>query len=222
MYLRSVLILSLILVACQVSAKDDPKLETLKDKASYSFGFNIGNNMQKQSAEIDPDILLLGLKDGLSGKEPKISEQERQDVMSQFQMETMAKLGEKNKQEGEKFLAENKKKKGVVSLPSGLQYKVISKGKGEKPKLTDKVKTHYRGTLIDGSEFDSSIARGEPITFPLNQVIPGWTEALQLMETGAKWQLFVPADLAYGSQGRPGIPPNSTLVFEVELISIEK
>ena len=159
-----------------------------------------------------------------------LTEQEIREITTAFQKEMMAKqeelnkkLGEKNKKEGEVFLAENKKKEGVKTLPSGLQYKVIKAGTGKKPKLTDTVTTNYRGTLIDGTEFDSSYRRGQPASFPVNGVIPGWTEALQLMEEGAKWQLFVPPNLAYGDRGAGRqIGPNATLIFEVELISIQE
>lgn len=158
-----------------------------------------------------------------------MSEEEYRNTMANFRKEMMAKQqaqmktkGEKNKKEGDAFLAENKDKKGIVSLPSGLQYKVIKEGEGDTPKATDKVTVHYRGTLIDGTEFDSSYGRGEPATFPVNGVIPGWTEALQLMNAGSKWQLFIPSKLAYGERGAGGkIGPNSTLIFDVELISIQ-
>jgi FKBP-type peptidyl-prolyl cis-trans isomerase FklB len=221
--------LSVLFCSSQVYGEEAP-LKSLKEKASYSIGLNIGNNMKNQSADIDPETFAIGFKDAFFGKEPRLSDTERQNALNQFQKEMMAKaeekhkdLSAKNQKESEKFLAENKKKKGVVTLPSGLQYKVISKGKGEKPKLTDKVTTHYRGTLIDGTEFDSSFSRGEPATFPVNGVIAGWTEALQLMEVGSKWKLFVPASLAYGDRGAgQKIGPNATLIFDVELISIQE
>ncbi|MCJ7833279.1 MAG: FKBP-type peptidyl-prolyl cis-trans isomerase, partial [Deltaproteobacteria bacterium] len=169
-----------------------------------------------------------GFKDALSGAKPLLSEEEMRTVMTAFQKEISEKqaektkvLGEKNKKEGETFLAENKKKEGVKILTSGLQYKVVKEGTGKKPKATDKVTTHYQGTLIDGTEFDSSYKRGEPAAFPVNGVIPGWTEALQLMKVGSKWQLFVPSKLAYGERGAgPKIGPNAVLIFTVELLSI--
>jgi FKBP-type peptidyl-prolyl cis-trans isomerase FklB len=159
-----------------------------------------------------------------------LTDQEARETMTVFQKEMMAKqevlakkLGEKNKKEGEAFLAENKKKEGVKTLPSGLQYRVIKEGTGRKPKATDKVLTHYRGTLIDGTEFDSSYKRGTPTSFKVNEIIPGWTEALQLMKEGAKWQLFIPSNLAYAERGAGrDIGPNATLIFEVELISIQE
>jgi FKBP-type peptidyl-prolyl cis-trans isomerase FklB len=169
------------------------------------------------------------LKDSYGGGETLLTEDEVRKTLADFQQkqfsrqaETMRKLAEKNKADGEKFLAENAKKEGVKTLPSGLQYKEITPGKGKSPKATDNVTTNYRGTLIDGTEFDSSYKRGQPATFPVSGVIPGWTEALQLMKEGGKWQLFVPSNLAYGEGGEGRvIGPNATLIFEVELISVK-
>jgi len=205
-------------------------LKSQKDKISYVIGVDIGRNLQKGSIDFDPDILAKGIKDALSGGKPLLTEQEIRETTAVFQKELMAKqeevakkLGEKNKKEGEAFLAENKKKEGVKTLPSGLQYKVIKEGTGKKPKIPDTVTTHYRGTLIDGIEFDSSYRRGKPANFPVNGVIPGWTEALQLMGEGAKWQLFIPPNLAYGERGAGrDIGPDATLIFEIELISIQE
>jgi FKBP-type peptidyl-prolyl cis-trans isomerase FklB len=230
MKLQWIAVLSILVLVSQVDGKEDVVLKSQKDKISYVIGMDIGSNFKKQSIAIDPDILMRGIKDSLSGAKSLLTEQEVRDVTTAFQKEMMAKqeelnkkLGEKNKKEGEVFLAENKKKEGVKTLPSGLQYKVIKAGTGKKPKLTDTVTTHYRGTLIDGTEFDSSFRRGQPASFPVNGVIPGWTEALQLMEEGAKWQLVVPSNLAYGDRGAGGqIGPNATLIFEVELISIQQ
>ncbi|MDI7258626.1 MAG: FKBP-type peptidyl-prolyl cis-trans isomerase [Thermodesulfobacteriota bacterium] len=178
---------------------------------------------------MNPDVLLRGVKDAISGNKPLLTEQEVGETMAAFQKEMkakqeemMKKTGEKNKKEGEVFLAGNKKKEGVVTLPSGLQYRVIKNGSGKKPKLTDTVTTHYKGTLIDGTEFDSSYQRGQPASFQVNGVVAGWTEALQRMEEGAKWQLFVPSQLAYGERGAGPIGPNATLIFEVELISVQE
>ncbi len=224
-------ILGILFLAFQVSAEENLVLKNQKDKVSYIIGTEIGKNFKKQSVDIDPDILTRGIKDAISGGKSLLTEQEIQETMATFQREMMAKqeeltkkLGEKNKKEGEGFLAENKKKEGVKTLPSGLQYKVIKAGTGKKPKSTDTVTTHYRGTLVDGTEFDSSYKRGQPVSFPVSgDMIPGWTEALQLMEVGAKWQLFIPSNLAYGERGRGGlIGPNATLIFEVELISIQE
>jgi len=230
MKLRWIVVLGVLVLASQVGAKEDVVLKNQKDKISYVIGMDIGSNLKKQSIDINADILVRGFKDGLSGGKSLLTEQEIRDITTAFQKEMMAKqeelnkkLGEKNKKEGEVFLAENKKKEGVKTLPSGLQYKVIKAGTGKKPKLTDTVTTHYRGTLIDGTEFDSSYRRGQPASFPVNGVIPGWTEALQLMEEGAKWQLVVPSNLAYGDRGAGRqIGPNATLIFEVELISIQQ
>ena len=220
--------LSIVLVAGCVNAGDNTALKSEKDKVSYSIGLNIGNNFKSQSVDINPDILAKGIKDALSGSKPLMTETEIQETMAVFQKEMNAKqaerikaLGEKNKKEGETFLAENKKKDGVKTTASGLQYKIIKAGNGAKPKATDTVTVNYRGTLIDGKEFDSSYKRGEPASFPLNGIIPGWTEALQLMPIGSKWQLFLPSGIAYGEHGSGReIGPNAMLVFEVELLSI--
>lgn len=222
-------VLGIMFLAAIGHAGESDVLKTEQDKVSYSLGMDIGNNLKRQSMEIDPEILARGLKDAFSGGKLLMSEEEYRNTMANFRKEMMAKQqaqmktkGEKNKKEGDAFLAENKDKKGIVSLPSGLQYKVIKEGEGDTPKATDKVTVHYRGTLIDGTEFDSSYGRGEPATFPVNGVIPGWTEALQLMNAGSKWQLFIPSNLAYGERGAGGkIGPNSTLIFDVELLSIQ-
>jgi FKBP-type peptidyl-prolyl cis-trans isomerase FklB len=226
---RWMVVAGIVLLAGQVVAEETQTLKTEKEKLSYSIGMEIGSNLKRQAIDVEVDLLLKGLKDGFSGGKTLLSPEEVRNVLTTFQKEMMAKqkeearvLGEKNKKEGEAFLAENKKKPGVVTLPSGLQYKVIKAGTGKKPKATDTVKTHYRGTLLDGTEFDSSYRRGGPATFPVKGVIPGWTEALQLMEEGAKWQLFIPPHLAYGERGAgPAIGPNATLIFEVELISVQ-
>jgi len=210
-------------------AADTPELKTDKEKISYSIGMEIGGNLKRGSVEVDPDLLAKGLKDSYGGGKTVLTEDQARQAIADFQKtlmakqaETMQKLSEKNKADGEKFLAENGKKEGVKTLPSGLQYKEIAPGTGKSPKTTDTVTTHYKGTLIDGTEFDSSYKRGEPVSFPVSGVIAGWTEALQLMKEGAKWQLFVPSNLAYGERGAGReIGPNATLIFEVELISIQ-
>jgi len=210
-------------------AADAPELKGDKEKLSYSIGMDIGGNLKQGSVEVDPDLLAKGLKDSYGGGKTLLTEDEARQAIMTFQEALMAKqaeakrkLAEKNKAEGEIFLAENAKKKGVKTLPSGLQYKEIVPGTGKSPKATDTVTTHYKGTLIDGTEFDSSYKRGQPATFQVSGVIPGWTEALQLMKEGAKWQLFVPSNLAYGEQGAGReIGPNATLIFEVELISVK-
>lgn len=214
--------------ASQPADKASP-LTNDKDKLSYSFGQNIGKSFKQQEIEINLEIFVKGIKDALAGSEPLLNQQEMGQVLMTFQKDRMAKMtakhkmeADKNLKEGETFLAENKKKEGVTTLPSGLQYKVIKSGTGKTPKATDKVTTHYRGTLIDGTVFDSSYDRKEPTTFPVNGVIKGWTEALQLMKEGDQWQLFVPAQLGYGERGAGGkIGPNATLIFEIELIKVE-
>jgi FKBP-type peptidyl-prolyl cis-trans isomerase FklB len=227
MKLKLIVILGILFLVSQVNAQENLVLKNQKDKISYIIGMDIGTNLKKQSIDIDSNILAKGVKDALAGTKPLLTEQEIQETMMAFQKEMMAKqeeIGKKNKKEGEAFLAENKKKEGVKTLPSGLQYKVIKAGTGKKPKSTDTVTAHYRGTLIDGTEFDSSYKRGQPATFPVSGgMIPGWTEALQLMEEWAKWQLFIPSNLAYGERGAGGvIGPNATLIFEIELISIQE
>jgi FKBP-type peptidyl-prolyl cis-trans isomerase FklB len=205
-------------------------LKTQKDKASYAIGMNIGKSMHKDSVDVDPNILLRGLKDGLSGAKPLLTDDEAKAAMTALQLdlrkkqeEKMQVLGDANRKAGEAFLAENKTKDGVVTLPSGLQYKILTEGTGPKPTATDTVVCNYKGTLLDSTEFDSSYKRGQPATFPVSGVIKGWTEALQLMPVGSKWELFIPSELAYGARGGPGggIGPNATLVFEVELMSIQ-
>jgi FKBP-type peptidyl-prolyl cis-trans isomerase len=204
-------------------------LKTQKDKFSYALGMNLGANLHKQSVPVDPNIMARGLKDALAGGKTLLTEDEAraaitavQNDMREKQQVKMQAAGEANKKEGEAFLAGNKAKEGVVALPSGLQYKVLKEGNGPKPTATDSVVCNYRGTLINGTEFDSSSKHGGPATFPVNGVIKGWTEALQLMPVGSKWQLFVPSDLAYGERGAGGdIGPNATLIFEVELVSLQ-
>jgi len=223
---RMIIILAFLFLVSQVNAQENLVLKNQKDKMSYIIGMDIGNNLKKQSIDVEPNILAKGVKDALTGGKPLLTEQEIRETMTAFQNEMRVKqevVARKNKEQGDSFLAENKKKEGVKTLQSGLQYKVIKVGVGKKPKLNDYVTTHYRGTLIDGTEFDSSYKRGQPATFQVSGVIPGWTEALQLMETGAKWELFIPPNLAYGERGSGGvIGPNATLIFEIELISIQE
>ena len=205
-------------------------LETNKEKVSYAVGLNLGRGIHKEAVDVDPEILARGLRDGLSDAKPQMTDEEVQATLTELQKQVTAhqqelrqQAVEKNKKAGEAFLAANKDKPGVVTLPSGLQYKIIEPGTGPKPTASDSVVCNYRGTLIDGTEFDSSYKRGQAATFPVGQVIKGWTEALQLMPVGSKWQLFIPADLAYGERGTNGGPigPNETLVFEVQLVSIQ-
>jgi FKBP-type peptidyl-prolyl cis-trans isomerase FklB len=205
-------------------------LKTQKEKASYAIGMNIGKNLKRDSVEVDPAVLYRALKDAYTGSKLLLTDEEAKTALTTLQSEVRVKEEAKtkaaaveNKKTGEAFLAANKTKEGVVTLPSGLQYKIIKEGTGPKPAAEDTVLCHYRGALVDNTEFDSSYKRGEPLKIPVGGVIKGWTEAIQLMPAGSKWQLFIPSDLAYGERGAPGSPigPNSTLVFEVELISIE-
>src|SRR6266536_5660682 len=207
--------------------------ETRKDKFSYALGMNIGSglgtNLKKQSVDYDVNLVAQGLKDALTGTKTRLTEQEAQAVLQEVQAELRKsqqdkteKAGAANKTEGEAFLTANKAKEGVVTLPSGLQYKILKEGTGPKPAATDTVVCNYKGTMTNGTEFDSSFKRGQPATFPVGGVIKGWTEALQLMPVGSKWQLFVPSNLAYGERGTGSdIGPNATLIFEVELVSIQ-
>lgn len=218
-----------LLVGPAANAEEKKALQTAKEKQSYSLGADIGTKLKAQSIDIDADLFAQGIKDAVSGEKFLMTEQERKETLTGLQKELMEKqaervkqISEKNKKEGEAFLSENKKKEGVKTLPSGLQYKVIIEGAGKTPKAEDTVVTHYRGTLIDGTEFDSSYKRGEPATFPVKGVIPGWTEALQLMKEGSKWELVIPSNLAYGERGAGNaIGPNATLIFEIELISVK-
>lgn len=211
-------------------ARQKENLQTQKGKVSYSIGLDIGRNMKRQLIEVDLDLLMRGVKDGLGDGKAALSDSVIQQTMATWQKEMMAKMnemqkkaGEKNKKEGETFLAENKKKSGVITLPSGLQYKILKDGTGKSPLATDTVVTHYRGTLINGKEFDSSYKRNQPATLPANRFIAGWTEALQKMKVGSKWQLFVPPTLGYGENGAgQDIGPNATLIFEIELLDIKK
>jgi FKBP-type peptidyl-prolyl cis-trans isomerase FklB len=211
------------------AAKPPLTLKTQKDKVSYAIGVNIGKNLHKDSVDVDPAIFLRGMKDAISGGKLLLTDDELKSTLTilqaglqKQQQGTLRQAAEINKKAGDTFLAENKTKEGVVALPSGLQYKILKEGTGAKPTATDSVVCNYRGTLIDGTEFDSSYKRGQPATFPVSGVIKGWTEAVQLMPVGSKWQLFVPADLAYGDRGAaPIIGPDATLIFEVELVSIQ-
>jgi FKBP-type peptidyl-prolyl cis-trans isomerase len=210
-----------------------PALTTRKQKFSYALGMNIGSglgaNLKKQSVDVDPALVSQGLKDAMSTGKTRLTQEEAQTVLTEVQNEVRKQQQEKtqqaaaaNKTEGSAFLVANKSKEGVVTLPSGLQYKILTAGTGPKPTASDSVKCNYRGTLINGTEFDSSYKRGQPATFAVGQVIKAWTEALQLMPVGSKWQLFVPADLAYGERGAGAeIGPDATLIFEVELLSIQ-
>ena len=201
--------------------------QTIEQKAAYTIGSNFIQSLKAQGISLDINSVIQGIQDGSKGQSI-LSEDEMKEALKAFKEKLIAEqesaqkeISGKNKEIGDTFLANNKTKEGVVTLESGLQYKIISNGTGAMPKATDKVTTHYRGTLIDGTEFDSSYSRDEPTTFPVNRVIPGWTEALQLMHVGDKWQLFIPSDLAYGDRAVGNvITPHSTLIFEIELIKI--
>ena len=224
--MKAIVITALALsFAVAVFAEDKPpQLKDLKDKASYSIGLNFGFNFKRQNIDLNSDAFAAGFKDAMTGRNPLMGEQEVRDTLMAFEKDMQQKqteMGQKNAATAEKFLAENKGKEGVKTTASGLQYKVLKDGNGATPKSSDTVTVNYRGTLMDGTEFDSSYKRGQPATFPVGGVIKGWTEALQLMKVGSKYQLFIPASLAYGEQGRPGIPPNSTLIFEVELMDVK-
>jgi FKBP-type peptidyl-prolyl cis-trans isomerase FkpA len=225
------LMASAVLVAgCKEDAKkkEPAKLDTLEQKVSYLIGQSIGKNIQQMDVAIDNDILLSAIADVKAGTPSRISDedsakiqQEFQELMKKKSEEKQKKLSETNSAEGAKFLAENKTKEGVQTTASGLQYKIITAGTGVKPKATDTVKVHYTGKLLSGKVFDSSVERGEPVEFPVSGVIPGWIEALQLMPQGSKWEVYIPADLAYGATGNQAIPPASTLIFEVELLEVK-
>ena len=222
-----------ILAACMVAATFSVSaiadtLESHEERISYTIGMDIGQSLAEQGLDLDLDLLIEALRASYRGEETRLTQEEalqERDLFMQRRQQEMererAGEAERNLEAGQAFLAENRQREGVMETESGLQYRVIEVGDGASPEATDRVTVHYRGTLIDGTEFDSSHARGEPATFALNQVIPGWTEGVQLMQEGAVYEFFIPGDLAYGSEGRPGpIGPNSTLIFEVELIEV--
>jgi FKBP-type peptidyl-prolyl cis-trans isomerase FkpA/FKBP-type peptidyl-prolyl cis-trans isomerase FklB len=200
------------------------KLDTDLKKSSYAIGQQIGTNMKQQNIDIDADVMAMAMKDAIKG-DSKLTKEETQQAMTKLQESAMKKqteLAEENKKKGTEFLEKNKSAEGVKTTASGLQYIVMTEGTGKLPTKSDTVKAHYKGTLMDGTQFDSSYERGQPAEFPVQGVIPGWSEALQLMKVGSKYKLFIPPELAYGASGRPGIPANSVLIFEVELLDIVK
>jgi FKBP-type peptidyl-prolyl cis-trans isomerase FklB len=222
--------LGISLVLPVAAADEKPAFKNDKEKASYAIGVNIGTGLKRSNMDVDVDVISSGMKDILSGKEPKLNEMQAREAIMSYQQEAQKKIAEKNKKEGEAFLSENKKKPGVktqeVTLPDGtkaeFQYKVITEGKGEMPKSNDVVTVNYKGTLINGTEFDSSAKHGRPMERAANQLVRGWTEALQMMKTGSKWELYLPASLAYGDRGQPPIiEPGATLIFEIELLSFK-
>jgi FKBP-type peptidyl-prolyl cis-trans isomerase FklB len=215
-------------VAAPLFADGTNVLSDEKSRVSYAIGMMLGHNWQQQGLEIDPDIAAHAIKDIQSGGTTLLTQAEMQETLTAFQQtfkikqqKIQAEKAEKSKAEGEAFLAANKSKDGVITLPDGLQYTVLTEGTGAMPGASDVVSVNYRGTLVDGTEFDSSYKRGQPASFPVNGVIRGWTEALQMMKTGSKWKLFIPSELAYGENGQRTIPPNSVLIFEVELLSVQ-
>lgn len=227
----SALSASLMLVAaCNEKQKVEEvpaELTTLEQKVSYIIGYDVARNTKSFEFQIDPTIVAAAIKDKQADKESRIAQEDVQAVMQEFQQVQQQKRQEirqqqldENSSKGKAFLEENAKKEGVTVTESGLQYKVLVEGSGEKPSAESQVKVHYKGTLLDGTEFDSSHKRGQPATFRVNQLIPGWIEALQLMQEGAKWEIYVPSDLGYGAGGTPNIPPNSALIFEMELLEI--
>jgi FKBP-type peptidyl-prolyl cis-trans isomerase FklB len=213
----------ILLLAAPALAADKPKSD--KERFSYAVGWQIGQNMKQQGTEVDAKTLAQGLQDAQSGAQPRLTNDEMQVAVQAQQQRQVAQretLAKKNLETGKAFLADNKKKAGVVATASGLQYKVLKAGKGKQPKATDTVEVHYRGTLLNGTEFDSSYQRNQTATFPIHGVIKGWQEALPLMKEGAKWQVWIPADLAYGERGAGrAIGPNETLVFEIELLAVK-
>ncbi len=234
--MKQILLMLIFLVltsfACSDQSAKAPieELNTSDEKLSYAIGLEIGTTLKKLPTEIDFAVFIQAVEDGLKGKEPLLTQQQAIEIKKEFgkkvqedRVRKKKELAEKNLKEGEAFLAENKKKKGVITTKSGLQYLVLQEGDGPKPKATDRVKVHYSGKLIDGTEFDSSYKRGKPTTFSLKGVVPGWTEALQLMKVGSKYRVFIPSKLAYGNRSRSQkIGPNSVLIFELELLDIEK
>jgi FKBP-type peptidyl-prolyl cis-trans isomerase FklB len=219
-------------VAADENPPASPKaeLKTDRQKGSYALGHKIAANIHRNLGDttLDLDAFLLGMREAFSGKGASMNEADREKAFNAFQSELSVRkinaaksVATKNKKEGEAFLAANKTKPGVATLPSGIQYLVLKEGSGKQPKATDLVKVHYHGTFIDGKVFDSSVNRGEPSTFRLDQVIPGWTESVQKMKEGSKWRIFIPSDLAYGPNGYQGIAPNTTLIFEIELLEVK-
>lgn len=229
--MKKMLLAAALLSASSLTYAADPvkSLESDEQKVSYSFGLIFGKRMTNDLPSLDLDVFIRGVKDGFKGDPALLSDAQIEEVLKNFQnsqrqeqLQQFEKVAEDNKATGSAFLAQNKDKEGVVTLASGLQYKVIKEGTGTKPKADSTVKVHYTGSLINGTVFDSSIERGEPVSFPVNGVIPGWTEALQLMNEGSKWNLYIPSDLAYGPGGNRNIGPNETLLFEVELLEVKK
>ncbi len=226
---KAVIIAAVVCASGVVYGADGQTLRTDKEKTSYAVGAQMGMDMKKYRMDVDPDVVAKGFRDAYTGGKLLLNDQEMSQVLADTQKQITARSAdvireeaEKNRREGDAFLALNKTKEGVRTMPDGLQYRVMRAGTGRTPRPTDRVVVNYRGTFVDGIEFDSSYQRGQPAVFPVNGVIKGWTEALQLMKVGAKWQLFIPSPLAYGPQGAPpGIGPNETLIFELELLAVQ-
>lgn len=224
-----VALLAVAILGCENTGSRNTKLATKADSVSYMIGYNVGKNLGRDSIKVNDDAFVLGIHDATADSNKRVmSDSALQLTMNQFQndmqdrqMASMKALAEKNRAEGDAFLAENKTKEGVVTTPTGLQYKVLAEGRGPSPKMDQTVSANYRGTFIDGKEFDNSAAHGGPAQFKVNEVIPAWTEALLKMKVGSKWMIWAPANLAYGEHGNRGIPPNSTLIFEIELLGVK-
>ncbi len=213
------------IMAVQMGCDRKPKLNDDKAKVSYAIGQNIAKNIKAQNIDLDPKVVGYAVQTGLKGDKPELSEEDQQKAIQNLQQAAQAKAmqdAQHNKGASDEFLAKNKAKAGVKSTASGLQYEVLKEGKGKKPGLKDKVTVHYTGTLVDGKKFDSSHDRGQPAEFPVNGIIKGWQEALQMMPEGSVYRLYIPPDLGYGAQAQPGIPPFSVLVFDVELLKVQK
>lgn len=219
----------LMLIACQSNTQEKVSMKTQMDSVSYGIGLDIGKNLKAQSIDVNAAAIAAGIHDATTGGKTLLTDEEVQKVMTEFQQQLMAKteakareMGEKNAKLGAEFLAANKSKEGIKTTPSGLQYKILTAGTGVKPTTDQTVTVHYRGTLIDGMEFENSYKRGQPTTLPVTQFVKGWVEALVMMPVGSKWQLFIPSDLAYGERS-PGasIPPNAVLIFELELLAVK-
>lgn len=229
MLMKWMTLVAIVILTTPANAGETEVLKNQKEKVSYGIGTDVGRNFKRLGIDLDVDVFVKALKDALSGEKPLMSEDELRATKEAYQADLMQKQAqatkraeEENKKKGDAFFAENKTKQDVVTLASGLQYKILKAGDGKTPAENDTVVCHYRGTLIDGAEFDSSYNRGQPATFPVKGVIKGWNEALRLMSVGSKWQLFIPPDLAYGAHGAGrDIGPNATLIFEVELLAIK-
>jgi FKBP-type peptidyl-prolyl cis-trans isomerase FklB len=221
--------IGVVFIGCQSNKQDEVQFKSRKDSVSYAIGLDIGRNLKRQAIELDLDVLAHGMKDMYTGGKTSLTDSESQSVTAEYRKQRMARhvqelkaLGEKNQKAGEAYLAENKIRDSVIALPSGLQYKILKMGSGRKPKAGQTVTVNFRGSLLDGTEFENSYSSGEPVTYSVNGVIKGWTEALEMMPVGSKWTLYIPPGLAYGERGSGQvIPPNATLIFELELLQVK-